>query len=84
MLTALILVCSVAVTPGLRGCTPRNATAMMRLPVQSENPAICFMQGQTYIAQSAIGHELGANDSVKLVCARSEVIDAVARRHRPK
>jgi hypothetical protein len=42
------------------------------------------MQGQTYIAQSAIGHELGANDSVKLVCARSEVIDAVARRHRPK
>src|SRR5262249_43683346 len=43
MLTALVLICSVAVTPDLRDCTRYNATAVMRLPAEFANPATCFI-----------------------------------------
>ena len=32
MLTALVLICSVAVTPDLRDCSRSNAVAVMRVP----------------------------------------------------
>jgi hypothetical protein len=80
MLTALVLICSIAVTPDLRDCTRDNATAVMRLPAESGNPATCFMLGQAFLAQSSIGQELGDSDRVKVVCARSETVDAVVRR----
>jgi hypothetical protein len=80
MLTALVLICSTAVTPDLRDCTRDNATAVMRLPAQSGNPATCFMHGQAFLAQSSIGQELGDNERVKIICARSETVDAVVRR----
>ena len=79
MLTALVLICSVAVTPDLRDCTRDNATVVMRLPAESGNPATCFMLGQAFLAQSSIGQELGDDDRVKIVCARSETVDAVVR-----
>src|SRR5262245_38018884 len=76
MLTALVLICSVAVTPDLRDCTRYNATAVMRLPAEFANPATCFIQGQAYLAGTSIGRELGDNDRVKIVCARSEMVGA--------
>ena len=76
MLTALVLICSVAVTPDLRDCTRENAAAMMRVPAEFRNPATCFMHGQAYLAETAIGQELGDNDRVKVVCARTETVDA--------
>ena len=84
MLTALVLICSVAVTPDLRDCTRDNATALMRAPAAFGNLATCLMHGQAYVAETAIGQELGEYDRVKVVCARSEIIDTVARRHRLK
>ena len=75
MLTALVLICSVAVTPDLSDCTRYNATAVMRLPAEFGNPATCFMHGQAYLAGSSIGRELGDNDRVKIVCAPSETVD---------
>ena len=84
MLTALVLICSVTVTPDLRDCTRENATALMRAPAEFGNPATCLMHGQAYVAETAIGQELGDNDGVKVVCARSEIVDTVARRYRPK
>jgi hypothetical protein len=76
MLTALVLICSTAITPDLRDCTRDNATTVMLVPVQSGNPATCFMHGQAYLAQTSIGQELGSNDQVKVVCVRSETVDA--------
>jgi hypothetical protein len=73
MLTALILTCSLAVTPDLRDCTRDNATSVMRAPAEFGNPLTCFMHGQAYLAGTAIG-ELGANDRVKIVCARSQTV----------
>lgn len=76
MLTALILICSAAVTPDVRDCTRDNATAVMRVPAKFGNPAVCFMHAQAYLAETSIGNEVGSNEHVKVVCARSEAIDA--------
>jgi hypothetical protein len=80
MLAALVLICSVAITPDLRDCTRANATAVMRVPADFGNPATCFVHGQAYLAQTSIGQELGDDERVKVVCARSEMIDASIRR----
>jgi hypothetical protein len=80
MLTALVLICSVAATPDLRDCTRTNATAVMRVPAEFGNPATCFMHGQAYLAETSIGQELGADDRVKVICARTETVDAAVRK----
>jgi hypothetical protein len=76
MLTALILICSAALTPDVRDCTRDNATSVIRVPAGFANPATCFMRGQAYLAETSIGQELGNNEQIKVVCARSEMIDA--------
>jgi hypothetical protein len=76
MLTALVLICSVAVTPDLRDCSRANAAAVMRVPAEFGNPATCFMHAQAYLAETSIGQELGSDDRVKVVCARSETVGA--------
>lgn len=80
MLTALILVCSVAVTPDIQDCTRDNARVVMRVPAEFGNPATCFMHGQAYLAGSAIGQELDATERVKVLCVRSETLSTSAKR----
>ena len=70
MLTALVLVCSIAVTPNLRACDQTNARVVMRAPEVYASAAACAHAGQTYIAGTAVGRALGPNDRVKVVCAR--------------
>jgi hypothetical protein len=72
MLTALVLICSMATTPDLRDCSRTNAVAVMRVPAEFGNPATCFMHGQAYLASTAIGQEMADGERVKVVCARSE------------
>jgi hypothetical protein len=56
MLTALILICSLATAaPDLANCTPAN----------------CLMHGQAYLAGSGMGRNLARNEAVKVVCVRS-------------
>jgi hypothetical protein len=59
MLTALVLICSAAVTPDLRDCTRDDATTVMRALAEFGNPAVCLMYGQAYLAQTSISEELG-------------------------
>jgi hypothetical protein len=80
MLTALVLICSVTATPDLRDCNRVNATAVMRVPAEFGTPATCFMHGQAYLAETSIGQELGADDHVKIICARTETVDATVRK----
>ncbi|HEY2137071.1 MAG TPA: hypothetical protein VGH49_14360 [Xanthobacteraceae bacterium] len=80
MLTALVLICSLGVTPDLRDCTRDNAADVIRVPVESANPANCLMQGQAVLASTMIGRDLGADDRVKIVCARSQTVDASVHR----
>jgi hypothetical protein len=76
MLTALVLVCSLAATPDLRSCDETNAVDVMRVPDQYGSPAACFMEGQAYIAQTTIGRSLAADDRLKVVCAPSKKLAA--------
>ncbi len=43
MLTALVLVCSLAVTPDLRNCNRHNAVSVVEVPEKFLLPAQCFM-----------------------------------------
>ena len=79
MLTALILVCSLASVPDLAACTRDNALQVVQVPEAFANPVTCFMHGQAYLAETSIGQELGESDRVKVVCARSESIDTAVR-----
>ena len=74
MLTAIVLICSIAVTPDLEECTPSNATTLMRVPAEFANPVTCFLQGQAFLAETSLGRDLSDTDRVKVICGRSEVM----------
>ena len=71
MLTALVLVCSIAATPDLRACNQDNAVQVLRMVEASADPATCLMVGQAYLAGTEMGRQLSADDRVKVVCAPS-------------
>jgi len=71
MLTALILVCSLATVPDLGDCTRDNAFDVVYVPATFANPAACFMHGQAYFADSEMGRNLARNEAVKVICVRS-------------
>ena len=80
MLTALILVCSIAVTPDVRDCDAANARIVMRVPEAYANPVTCAMHGQAYLAETAVGRALSKSDRVKVVCMQAKEADeAIAR-----
>jgi hypothetical protein len=43
MLIALVLLCSIKVTPDLQDCTRDNATAVLRVPGEFAHPAACLL-----------------------------------------
>jgi hypothetical protein len=72
VLTALILVCSLAVTPDLSDCSQSNAVDALYVPERFANPATCFMHGQAYLAETSIGRDISQDERVKVVCVRSK------------
>jgi hypothetical protein len=70
MLTAIVLVCSLAVTPDLKECSRENAVHVLRVPEEFAMPAMCAMRGQSFLAETAIGQELANNERVKVMCVR--------------
>ena len=53
MLTALILVCSLA-----NVCTRDNALDVVYVPATFDSPAASMMRAQAYVANSSIGRDL--------------------------
>ena len=72
MLIALVLLCSIKVTPDLQDCTRDNATAVLRLPGEFAHPAACLMQAQAFLAETSIAREFSDDDRAKVVCARTK------------
>jgi hypothetical protein len=70
MLTAMILVCSLANTPNIADCTRTNALDVLWVPELFSSPVTCFMHGQAYVAGSSVGRDLTENERVKVVCLR--------------
>src|SRR5260370_17307565 len=71
MLTALILVCSLAITPELRNCDRNNALQVLQVPEQFGNPVMCMMRGQAYLAGTSIGQETKETEQAKVLSIRS-------------
>lgn len=84
MLTALVLVCSLTVTPDLRACDQSSAVDVLRVPEDFASPVTCFMHGQAYVAQTEIGRQLAADERIKVTCTPSgkvaDVGPQIARR----
>jgi hypothetical protein len=70
MLTAIVLVCSLAVTPDIRDCSRNNAVHVLQVPEEFALPAMCAMRGQSFLAETSIGQELTGNERVKIMCVR--------------
>ena len=70
MLTALILVCSLAITPELRNCDRNNALQVLQVPEQFGMPTTCLMHGEAYLAGTSIGREITEREKVKVICSR--------------
>jgi len=71
MLTALILVCSLASVPNLAACTEDKAVQVIRDSETFLSPVTCFVHGQAYLAETALARDLSESEVVKVVCARS-------------
>ena len=70
MLTAIVLVCSLAVTPDLRDCSRNNALHVLQVPEEFAVPAMCAMRGQSFLAETTIGQALANDERVKIMCVR--------------
>jgi hypothetical protein len=70
MMTALVLVCSLTLTPDLRDCTRDNAVHVLQVPEEFALPAMCAMRGQAFLAETSIGQELTNDERVKVMCVR--------------
>jgi len=79
MLTAIILVCSLAITPNLKDCGRDNATNVLQVPEEFAMPSQCFMRGQAFLAETSIGREIAENERVKVVCTPTYKLTAGRR-----
>jgi len=79
MLTAIILVCSLAITPDLRECGRDNATSVMQVPEEFVMPSQCFMRGQAFLAETSIGREIAENERIKVICTPTHKLIAGRR-----
>jgi hypothetical protein len=70
MMTALVLVCSLTLTPDLRDCTRDNAVHVLQVPEEFALQAMCAMRGQAFLAETSIGQELTNDERVKVMCVR--------------
>jgi hypothetical protein len=73
MLTALILICSLTSVSDVGACTEDNAVEVLRTPEAFASPVTCLMHGQAYLANTAMGRDLSADEVVKVMCVRSKI-----------
>src|SRR5262249_22669050 len=71
MLTALILVCSLATIAN--DCTRDNALDVVYVPATFDSPAACMMRAQAYVANSSMGRDLPQNEAFKVICVRGSI-----------
>lgn len=79
MLTAIVLVCSLAITPDLRECGRDNAVSVLQAPEEFALPSHCMMRGQAYVAETELGRDLGADQRVKVTCTPTHKLTAGRR-----
>ena len=68
MLTAIVLICSLSLTPNLQDCTRETAVQALRVPEQTQLPGICLKIGLEYFTQTEFARHLAADERIKVVC----------------
>ena len=71
MLTALILVCSLATISN--DCTRDNSLDVIYVRATFDSSAACMMRAQVYVANSSIGRDLPQNEAFKVICVRGSI-----------
>ncbi len=71
MLTAIVLVCSMLVTPELRDCDTSNAVSVLQVPESFGNPMTCFLHGEAYLAGTSLGRDLHDDERIKVACVQT-------------
>ena len=79
MLTAIILVWSLALAPDLRECSRDTAASVMQVPEEFALPSQCMMCGQAFLAETSIGRELTDQERVKVLCTPTHKLTAGRR-----
>lgn len=69
MFKVLILVCSINTTPA--DCQTDTAVDVISGP-EAANQSVCGLHGQAYIADTALGTALRADEYVKVKCTHTE------------
>lgn len=77
MFKALVLVCSLGVTPDLATCNADNALYVMRAPGEYASPNACLLRGQAYLAETSLAGNLTTNERLKVVCGRPRGLAAL-------
>ena len=70
MFKVLLLIC--AVTVQHQDCQEKTALTVLQGP-EAENVLMCGMQGQAYLATSALGVTLSENEYLKITCRRTTI-----------
>jgi len=68
MLTSIVLVCSLSITPSLQDCTQETAVQVFRVPEQTQFPGACLKIGLEYYSQTEFARHLAADERIKVVC----------------
>ena len=68
MLTSVVLICSLSLTPNLQDCTQQTAVQTLRAPEQTQLPGMCLKIGLEYFAQTEFARHLAADERIKVVC----------------
>ena len=71
MLTALILICSLATISN--DCARDNTLDVVYVPATFDSPAACMMRAQVYVANSSIERDLPQNEAFKVICVRGSI-----------
>ncbi|MBV8652594.1 MAG: hypothetical protein JO255_14100, partial [Alphaproteobacteria bacterium] len=56
-------------------CNRDNAVNAMRLPEEFSSPVTCALQGQAYLAQTYIGRNLAKDQTLKVLCIPTAMVD---------
>jgi hypothetical protein len=68
MMTALVLICSLAKTPHAMDCGADNAVDVLRVPGEYSSLVVCFTRAQAFVGESR--YELAADHYLKVVCGK--------------
>jgi hypothetical protein len=66
MMTALVLICSLAKTPLATDCGTGNAIDVLRVPGEYSSMVTCFTRAQAFVGESR--YEVTADRYIKVLC----------------